>query len=61
MSNHLAIATATETLRQMVDSAAKDAVPGASVVSAKPETDTSPNADQEIRLYPGLSYAQYYY
>lgn len=51
MSNHLAIATATETLRQLLDAAAKKAVGGASATAARPDHPEQATLAPEIRLF----------
>lgn len=50
MSNYLAIATASETLRQLVDEAAKEAISGASAVLGRPD-GTSPAPAPEVRIF----------
>lgn len=53
MSNHLAIATVTFVLGQIVDAAAKDAVPGAGVTTHRPDalTDNSGPPQPPVNLY----------
>ena len=50
MSNHLAIAMATETLRQIIDNAASTAVAGANAVAARPDSGVAPVGPQ-VRLF----------
>jgi hypothetical protein len=54
VSNHLAIATVTFVLGQIIDAAAKAAVPGAGVTTQRPGTlsgNTSPNQGPHVNLY----------
>ena len=55
MSNHLAIATVTSVLGQIVDAAAKAAVPGAGVTTQRPgapaSTTTTTNSGPHVNLY----------
>jgi hypothetical protein len=51
MSNHLAISTATETIRQVVQDAATLAVPGATAIPAKPESGSTAPPGAEVRIY----------
>ncbi len=51
MSNHLAIATATETLRQVIQQAAANAVPGATAKPARPEPVGNTPSGPEVRIY----------
>lgn len=53
MSNHLAIATVTFVLGQIIDAAAKDAVPGAGVTTQRPDAldDNSGPPQPPVNLY----------
>ncbi len=54
MSNHLAIATVTFVLGQIVDAAAKEAVPGAGVTTQRPDAlndNTTPQPPVNLYLY----------
>jgi len=51
MSNHLAIATVTATLRQMLASTADECVPGAAVTTMRPDAPGNGTVDPRVNLY----------
>ena len=51
MSNHLAIATVTATLVQLLEAAVQEDFPGAHAIAGRPDAPASQDADPEIRVF----------
>src|SRR5258708_37898979 len=54
MSNYLAIATATATLRTLLQNAVTPNVPGVSVNTTRPHAEGNDNPPTDITIYPSL-------